>query len=189
MVRWTVYGASPICQTYRTDLNFCRVVFSQAADLASDPATNSIVGFWKLIKYESNVGTKDPPTTVKTLLEVLSNGVEIQMKSEFQTNGGEVRKSQSIYYLDARGETNKTGEFLTYKTKTRWKDNKLVSKGSIRSSRTLDYQEFTDEWELSPDGRLLTNITVFSTETYRNGRWDRSSAIPPKYIRVYERIK
>ena len=72
------------------------------------------------------------------------------------------------YYTDERGETNQAtlgvGEV---KSKTKWDGDKVVSEASIeRRGQSGPYKlDVTQKWQVSSDGKTLTNTTNISNET------------------------
>ena len=69
-----------------------------------------------------------------------------------------------IYYTDRRGETNPSfNQNETVQSKTYWEANTLITKGTASMPLAGDVimSDTSDRWELSADGRTLTQVSSY----------------------------
>jgi len=71
-----------------------------------------------------------------------------------------------IYYTDQRGEVNKSLDRYPIKSKTLWKDNKLITTGikTIPISGDVIQINSVDTWELTDGGSILVQKTISRME-------------------------
>ncbi len=75
-----------------------------------------------------------------------------------------LRTQDLIYYTDRRGETNPSfNQSETVQSKTYWEGNILITKGtaSMPIAGDLIISDTSERWELSADGRTLTQISSY----------------------------
>ena len=124
-------------------------------------------GRWELDRSKSDFGPfKDSPVVrAEVTLEVTHAEPELKIVRRERRDGREQTTSLA-YYTDGRGELNpSTLGRVGVKSETRWDGDKLVAtstltrRGSDGKAATL---ETTDRWQLSSDGRVLTQTTSIS---------------------------
>jgi hypothetical protein len=111
-----------------------------------------------------------------------------------------------IFYSDNRGEKNSLGLTLGEKmeSKTNWDKDKLVTRGLIKGEMKLVFdtnaiggnlqirnkytQPVVEEWELSPDGKTLTNVTTRSAMKLSEGKWAGPGKMEVQTKKVYVRV-
>lgn len=154
-----------------------QLCFGQAAqNKRPGQARPDFSGTWALTKYEDNSGTKIPDLEVSLVVSHLDPELRVQRKSVVR---GTEYKREALYYTDGRGETNviSFNAPTLIKSKTKWNKNRLVIKASrevqveITSplsnlSRpkpdSVGTEETVEEWELSADGKTLTQVIKIS---------------------------
>jgi hypothetical protein len=110
---------------------------------------------------------------------------------------GEERTVELTYYADGRGEKNplvsSRDRLLlngTVESEAKWKDGRLLIQGKqhLRSLGDLNEAEFTERWELSADGKTLTQTTRYDDVTPRPARMgDYTHFVPADTRYVYTR--
>jgi hypothetical protein len=112
-------------------------------------------------KSEFGRGSGGQGSDATGTLSVTMKDAEFRLSRTLKLSGQE-RKADLLYYTDERGETNPaTFGAVEVKSKTKWQGSKIVSRATL--SRTMpsgDSINFDIEetWELSEDGKVLTNI-------------------------------
>lgn len=106
-----------------------------------------------------------PVVRAEVELTVAHAGPELKITRRERLEGRE-RTTELVYYADGRGELNPaTLGRVGVKSATRWDGNKLVATSTLTrltpdgKSSTL---AATDVWQLSGDGRVLTQTTSVS---------------------------
>jgi hypothetical protein len=124
-------------------------------------------GTWIIDKSKSDYGRfeNNPIASADVTMTVALNEPEFHVARKMTLNGNE-HAGEWVFYTDGRGETNPAllGGNNDLKTKTKWDGSKLVSKASI-SRRVRDENvniDIEEKWELSSDGKTLTNSISMS---------------------------
>lgn len=125
-------------------------------------------GTWRIDKEKSDFGefSDRPLSKADATLVVEHRDPELKVRRTLSLNGQEEVK-EFTYYTDERGETNQAtigvGEV---KSKTKWDGDRLVSEAHItRRSQTGPYElNVVQKWQVSSDGRTLTNTTTISNQ-------------------------
>jgi hypothetical protein len=124
-------------------------------------------GTWALDRAKSDFGpfADSPVVRAEVTLVVAHEGPELKV-SRRETREGQTRTTELAYYTDGRGEMNpSTLGRIGVKSTTKVEGNKVVAtstltrKGADGKTSTL---ETTDTWQLSADGRVLTQTTSIS---------------------------
>jgi hypothetical protein len=124
-------------------------------------------GTWALDRAKSDFGpfADSPVVRAEVTLVVAHEGPELKI-SRRETREGQTRTTELAYYTDGRGEMNpSTLGRVGVKSTTKVEGNKVVAtstltrKGADGKTSTL---ETTDAWQLSADGRVLTQTTSIS---------------------------
>jgi hypothetical protein len=125
-------------------------------------------GTWRIDRAKSDFGGFEdkPLAKADSTLVVEHRDPELKIKRTLSLNGQEEVK-EFAYYTDGRGETNQAtlgvGEV---KSKTRWDGDKVVAEAKItRRGQGGPYTlNVTQKWQVSSDGKTLTNTTNISNE-------------------------
>ena len=125
-------------------------------------------GVWQLDRSKSDFGefSDRPLSKAEATLVVEHRDPELKIRRTLSLNGQEEVK-EFTYYTDERGETNQAtigvGEV---KSKTKWDGGRLVSEAHVtRRSQTGPYElDVVQRWQVSADGRTLTNTTTISNQ-------------------------
>jgi hypothetical protein len=125
-------------------------------------------GTWRLDHSKSDFGAFEdkPLAKADSTLVVEHRDAELKIKRTLSLNGQEEVK-EFVYYTDERGETNQAtlgvGEV---KSKTKWDGDRVVSEAKVvRKSQTGPYElNVTQRWQVSSDGKTLTNTTNISNQ-------------------------
>ena len=123
-------------------------------------------GTWLIDRAKSDFGAfEDRPLSKADSTLVIAHGdPELKIKRTLSLNGQEEVK-EFTYYTDERGETNPStlgvGEV---KSKTKWEGDKVVASAHItRKGQSGLYElDVTQKWQVSSDGKTLTNTTNIS---------------------------
>jgi hypothetical protein len=126
-------------------------------------------GTWQIDRAKSDFGPFDdkPLAKADSTLVVTHAGPELKVKRTLSLGGREEVK-EFTYYTDERGETNQAtlgvGEV---RSKSRWDGDRVVSEAQV--TRRGQQEPYTlnvvQRWQVSSDGKTLTNTTVISNET------------------------
>jgi hypothetical protein len=174
------------------------LIFSQSSqNKQSNPTHPDLSGTWTLSKYEVIYGL-DETINIRISMFISQTEREVRINRKIIENGEEYNQDH-VYYSDERGERNslfvKDNKWM--ETKTKWDKDKLVSqgliKGEIGSNRDTTLsdtlrsmgmnlpvkpikpdkytQKVIEEWELSSDGKTLTNITTRSPMKMNSSGW------------------
>ena len=128
-------------------------------------------GVWlldlKQSKWDGELGSRKPRFPVR--LVIRHTEPEVKMTRTSFTDMGE-RTVELTYYADKRGEKNPAVSALEDRLKlsgeveseARWKDGRLFIRGTknMRTMGDLNKIDFTETWELSADGKTLTQKTT-----------------------------
>jgi hypothetical protein len=125
-------------------------------------------GTWRIDRSKSDFGefTDRPLSKADATLVVEHKDPELKVRRTLSLNGQEEVK-EFTYYTDERGETNQAtigvGEV---KSKTKWDGDRVVSEAHItRRSQTGPYElDVVQKWQVSSDGKMLTNTTTISNQ-------------------------
>jgi hypothetical protein len=125
-------------------------------------------GTWRIDKAKSDFGefSERPLSKAEATLAVEHKEPELKIRRTLTLNGQEEVK-QFTYYTDGRGETNQAtigvGEV---KSKTKWDGDRVVSEAHVtRRSQTGPYElNVVQKWQVSSDGKTLTNTTTISNQ-------------------------
>jgi len=139
-------------------------------------------GTWRLDKSKSDFGefSDRPLSKADATLVVEHRDPELKIRRTLSLNGREELK-EFAYYTDERGETNQAtigvGEV---KSKTKWDGDRVVSEAHVtRRGQSGPYElDVTQKWQVSSDGKSLTNTTTISNQmgaqqvklVYRSGQ-------------------
>lgn len=126
-------------------------------------------GTWELDKSKSDFGLfRDRPISkADSTLVVAHKEPELKIARTLRLNGQQETK-EFVYYTDERGETNPAsvgaGEV---KSKTKWDGEKVAARSKMtwpgQSGSAGVEMEVTQKWQVSSDGKSLTNTTVLSS--------------------------
>lgn len=124
-------------------------------------------GTWTLDRAKSDFGpfSESPVVRAEVTLVVAHAGPELKI-SRRERREGQERTTELAYYTDGRGELNpSTLGRVGVKSETRWDGDKIVATSKL-TRRGADGKEAkletTDLWQLSRDGRVLTQTTTIS---------------------------
>jgi len=125
-------------------------------------------GTWRIDKAKSDFGefSDRPLSKADATLVVEHRDPELKIRRTLSLNGQEEVK-EFTYYTDERGETNQAtigvGEV---RSKTKWDGDRVVSEARVtRRSQTGPYElNVTQKWQVSSDGKTLTNTTTIGNE-------------------------
>ena len=125
-------------------------------------------GTWQLDRAKSDFGewSDRPLSKADSTLVVEHRDPELKIRRTLSLNGQEEVK-EFAYYTDERGETNQAtlgvGEV---KSKTKWDGDKVVSEAQIKRRGQGGAYELNvmQKWQVSSDGKTLTNTTSISNE-------------------------
>jgi hypothetical protein len=125
-------------------------------------------GTWRIDRSKSDFGgfSDRPLARADSTLVVEHKDPELKIRRTLSLNGQEEVK-EFAYYTDERGEANQAtlgvGEV---KSKTRWDGDKVVSEAQIkRRGQGGAYElKVTQKWQVSSDGKTLTNTTTIGNE-------------------------
>jgi hypothetical protein len=145
--------------------------------LAQDDKTKSgakprpdLSGNWTLDRSKSDFGRFEGSAIAKAdvMMTITWTDPEFRVMRKMNLKG-EDHSGDWLFYTDGRGETNPAllGGTKDLKTKTKWSGSKLVSKASYSRSYTGEDTnvDIEEKWELSTDGKMLTNsFAVSSTD-------------------------
>ena len=154
-----------------TLLALCLLAACAAAAAAGDDKKRShpdFSGTWRIDRAKSDYGGwgDKPLAKADSTLFVEHRDPELKIRRTLSLNGQEEVKDFA-YYTDERGETNQAtlgvGEV---KSKTKWDGDRVVSEAQIRRRGQGGTYELTvtQRWQVSSDGKTLTNTTSFSNE-------------------------
>jgi len=126
-----------------------------------------LTGRWALDKSKSDFGPFEDSPVVKADVTLVIAHADPELKiSRREARDGRERTTELAYYTDGRGELNPaTLGRVGVKSVTKWDGNKIVAtstltrRGADGQASTLDT---TDKWQLSGDGRVLTQTTSVS---------------------------
>jgi len=125
-------------------------------------------GTWRIDKSKSDFGEfgDRPLSKADATLVVEHRDPELKIRRTLSLNGQEEVK-EFTYYTDERGETNQAtigvGEV---RSKTKWDGDRVVSEAHVtRRSQTGPYElDVVQKWQVSSDGKTLTNTTTISNQ-------------------------
>lgn len=125
-------------------------------------------GTWRIDKARSDFGefSERPLSKADATLVVEHKDPELKIRRTLSLNGQEEVK-EFTYYSDERGETNQaTIGMGEVKSKTKWDGDRLVSEAHVtRRSQTGSYElNVVQKWQVSSDGKTLTNTTTISNQ-------------------------
>ena len=131
----------------------------------NDKPRPDLSGTWELDRPKSDFGLfRDRPVSkADSTLVVAHRDPELKITRTLRLNGQQETK-EFTYYTDGRGETNPAtigaGEV---KSKTKWDGDKVAARSKMtwRGGAEMDV---TQKWQVSPDGKTLTNTTVISNQ-------------------------
>lgn len=148
----------------------CAAVAAAGDDKKKDGKSHpDLTGTWQLDRSKSDFGlfSDRPLARADSTLVVEHKDPELKIKRTLSLNGQEEVKD-FVYYTDERGETNPAtlgvGEV---KSKTKWDGDKVLAEASItRKSQSGPYElNVTQRWQVSSDGKTLTNTTLIRNGT------------------------
>ena len=126
-------------------------------------------GTWELDKSKSDFGLfRDRPVSkADSTLVIAHSDPELKVTRTLRLNGQQETKVFT-YYTDGRGETNPAaigaGEV---KSKTKWDGDKVSAQAKMtwpgQNGAPGVEMDVTQKWQVSSDGKSLTNTTGFSS--------------------------
>src|SRR5215204_708800 len=126
-------------------------------------------GTWELDKSKSDFGLfRDRPVSkADSTLIIAHKEPELKITRTLKLNGQQETK-EFFYYTDERGETNPAtigaGEV---KSKTKWDGDKVSAYAKMtwpgQNGAAGAEMDVTQKWQVSSDGKSLTNTTAFSS--------------------------
>lgn len=131
-------------------------------------------GTWMLDEEQAKQDKQKSAAAVdKVTLVISQHEPEIKMTRKV-VSGGRERTREAVYYSDERGEINYGTTISTkpnpkdeeIKSKTRWRNDKLVTSATVRTpvGGTFLTWEIIEEWKLSTDGKTLTQTTTIRSD-------------------------
>lgn len=137
----------------------CAVLAAALAALvpAQQPKTN-FSGHWRMLKSESNFAGFATPDSVIRI--VTQHGVAMSVHT-VETIHGKTNISDIVYYTDGR-VANNTINGHSAESRTFWDGPELMVR-TIEKSAKGQQIEMLDDWQLSPDGKLLTTTSHITT--------------------------
>ena len=140
---------------------------SAAAAQKAGAGRLDLSGTWALDRRQSDFGplSDSPVVRAEVTLTVSHEGPELKI-SRRETRDGQTRTVELAYYTDGRGEVNpSTLGRVGLKSATKIDGHKIVATSTL-TRRGADGKpsklETTDTWQLSADGRTLTQTTAIS---------------------------
>ncbi|MCA1620984.1 MAG: hypothetical protein LC795_17090 [Acidobacteria bacterium] len=140
-----------------------------AAARGDKKAKPDLSGTWELDRSKSDFGLfRDRPVSkADSTLVVEHKDPELKIARTLKL-GGQQETKQFAYYTDGRGETNPAtigaGEV---KSKTKWDGDKVAAQSKLvwpgRDGSAGAEMDVTQRWQVSSDGKTLTNSTVLSS--------------------------
>ena len=132
-------------------------------------ARPDLSGTWELDRAKSDFGLfRDRPLSkADSTLVVEHKDPELKITRTLRL-GGQQETKQFAYYTDGRGETNPAtigaGEV---KSKTKWDGERVAAQSKLvwpgRDGSAGAELDVTQRWQVSSDGKTLTNSTVLSS--------------------------
>ena len=151
-------------------LTLCLLASAPAADdkQKGGKSRPDFSGTWRVDKSKSDFGefSDRPLSKADATLVVEHRDPELKVRRMLSLNG-QVEVKEFTYYADGRGETNQAtigvGEV---KSKTKWDGDRVVSEARVtRRSQTGPYElDVVQKWQVSSDGKTLTNTTTISNQ-------------------------
>lgn len=154
-------------------------------------ARPDLSGTWVLDKTLTPRDKSSPGGADDSQVTVLISHREPEIKITRKTvSGGRQWTQEAVYYGDGRGETNLSRHISAdpdndseteIKSETRWKKDKLITETTLRSPTHGTFVTFkiTQEWKLSPDGRVLTQTRTIKTDVGEPAPGGASAGTPP----------
>ena len=154
-------------------LSLCLLACAAAAAAADDKkkARPDFSGTWELDRSKSDFGLfRDRPISkADSTLVITHRDPELKIARTLRLNGQQETK-EFTYYTDERGETNPAavgaGEI---KSKTKWDGDKVAARAKMTwpgQNGAAGYEmDLTQKWQVSSDGRTLTNTTLITNRT------------------------
>jgi hypothetical protein len=134
-----------------------------------DKPRPDLSGTWELDRSKSDFGLfRDRPVSkADSTLLISHQDPELKITRTLKLNGQQETK-EFTYYTDGRGETNPAtigpGEV---KSKTKWDGEKVAAYAKMtwpgQNGAAGAEMEVTQKWQVSSDGKTLTNTTAFSS--------------------------
>ena len=156
-------------------LSLCLVACAVGAAPAQDGKKKEgkprpdLSGTWELDRSKSNFGlfSDRPLSKADATLVVAHREPELKITRTLRLNGQQETK-EFTYYTDGRGETNPAtiggGEV---KSKTKWDGEKVAAHAKMtwpgQSGAAGAEMDVTQKWQVSSDGKTLTNTTAFGS--------------------------
>jgi hypothetical protein len=126
-----------------------------------------LTGRWALDKSKSDFGPFENSPVVKAEVTLAIAHADPELKiSRRETRDGRELTTELAYYTDGRGELNpSTLGRVGVKSETRWDGGKIVATSTLKrraANGEVSTLDTTDKWQLSGDGRVLTQTTSIS---------------------------
>lgn len=128
-----------------------------ALSSAQQPKTN-FSGHWRMLKSQSNFANFSIPDSV--IRVVTQHGVAMDVHT-VEVIHGKTKISDIVYYTDGR-VTNNTINGNRAESRTFWDGPELMVRTVERNSQGQEI-EMLDDWQLSPDGKILTTTSHITT--------------------------
>ncbi len=145
------------------------VTAAARGDGKKEKARPDFSGTWELDRSKSDFGLfrERPVSKADSTLVVEHKDPELKITRTLKL-GGQQETKQFAYYTDGRGETNPAtigaGEV---KSKTKWDGDKVAAQSKLswpgRDGAAGPELDVTQKWQVSSDGKSLTNSTVMSS--------------------------
>ncbi len=147
---------------------FCAASVSAQTDKQNQAAEKprpDFSGTWVRDNSKSNLGpfNGSPMARAELTLVIVQRDPELKVSRKLKLSDRELRR-ELVYYTDGRGETNPSSfSRAEIKSKTRWDDDRIVAQSphsrTTPAGGTINI-DTTDRWELSSDGKTLTQTTT-----------------------------
>ena len=158
-------------------LALCLLLACAAAAVARDDRKKEgkphpdFSGTWELDRSKSDFGlfSDRPLSRADATLVIAHRDPELKITRTLKLNDQQEVKEFS-YYTDERGETNPAtlgaGEV---KSKTKWEGERVAARSKMtwpgRGGGAAYELDVTQKWQVSSDGKTLTNTTVITNQT------------------------
>lgn len=152
--------------SFSITIGLATTVYNQGS---KPPAKPDLSGTWAFDRNRSNVG---PGSTANNQIKISHHDPELKIVRTSSVNGQPERR-ELTYYTDARGETNPATIWLSTSpsgksphpsetiSNTKWSGGRVVTRTTLRLMVGIHAieEEVVDEWQLSTDGKPLTQTT------------------------------
>lgn len=145
---------------YRRKLLFIAAALATvcAAQNATSPQHPNFSGRWRMVKDKSDFSTAHRPDIIVQVIDQRASTMNIHT---IQTTGTSTKSADVTYLLDGTPSANIINNHQAT-SKTFWDGGKLNVRTNIKLSNGDD-ELIEDTWQLSPDGKTLTETSHVST--------------------------